>query len=60
MSPEDRIYLRERATLERELAKSAPDQLTGILHLEIAARYEAIVDSVEVKPRLRLVSSRGQ
>lgn len=58
MSPQERTYFIERASLERELAKSAPDRWTQILHLEIAARYEAIVDSVEVKPKLRLVVDR--
>ena len=59
MSPDDRMYLMERAEIECELAQSAPDQSTAALHLELAARYQVIADSVEVTPKLRLVVNRG-
>jgi hypothetical protein len=55
MSPEDLAYFRERASIERELAKSAPDNLFATLHLELAARYEALVAKEELKPKLRLI-----
>jgi hypothetical protein len=58
MSPQDREYLRERASIERELAKSAPEASLQILHLEIAARYDAIVRDDVARPKLTLVSSR--
>lgn len=59
MSPEDREYLLERAEIERALAVAAPDDLLQLLHLEIAARYEALVKSERPRGHLRLVVNRA-
>lgn len=59
MSPNERAYFLERASLERELARSAPGTLLATLHLELAARYEAVVQSQSTKPELRLIVNHG-
>ncbi|HWJ37790.1 MAG TPA: hypothetical protein VNR86_03400 [Sphingomicrobium sp.] len=51
-------YLRLRACAERRAAAGATDMRVNRVHLEMAQRYEALVDTLEQgsQARLRLVS----
>ena len=55
MSPPECEYFAERASIERELASTAPSDMLAALHLELAARYDALVESERAKPELRLI-----
>ena len=55
MSPRQCDYFAERASLERVLARTAPTDMLAALHMEVAARYDALVESERAKPELRLI-----
>jgi hypothetical protein len=48
-------YYRQRATTEREHARSAKDPSAAYLHEQLAEAYEGLVAEIGSRPHLRLV-----
>jgi hypothetical protein len=48
-------YYRQRATTEREHARSAKDPSAAYLHEQLAGAYEALVAEIRSRPHLKLV-----
>jgi hypothetical protein len=55
MSSSDIEYYRERAIAERALAQSASEINVSLIHEELARQYEALVDTAELRPALRMI-----
>ena len=51
-------YFRQRAAIERRMARSAPTARAAAVHEEMAERYEALVEAGR-RPVLHLASSRN-
>ena len=54
MRPTDGEYYRQRAAAERQLASVAANLRIAMIHLELARRYEALVE--EQRETLHLVA----
>ena len=57
MSVPQTEYYRTRAAVERELARTSPDQHIAAIHLDLAERYDALIAKGEPQPELRVASS---
>lgn len=55
MSSEDTAYYRQRAIDERALALRTERLDIAAIHQELARLYQALVDDVELRPKLRIV-----
>ena len=55
MPPREFEFFAHCAAIERELARTAPSDMLVALHLELAARYDALANSQRAKPELRLI-----
>jgi hypothetical protein len=53
--PRECEYFAHCASIERELARTASSDMLAALHLELAARYDALAHSEWAKPELRLI-----
>jgi hypothetical protein len=61
MSPNELLYYRERAEVERQRATEAANPLAAEIHLELASLYERLVKLDEVpKPKLPIVESMAR
>lgn len=54
MSSYDTEYYRQRAVDERAMALKAERRDVAAIHEELARQYQALVDRVELRPRLRI------
>jgi hypothetical protein len=54
MSSTDVDYYRQRANDERRLALAASQQNVAAIHEELARQYQALVDQVGLRPKLRM------
>jgi hypothetical protein len=48
-SAQDLEYWQTRAEIERELSRSAPDRKIAAIHLDLAARYDALSARAQLK-----------
>ncbi|MDB5715445.1 MAG: hypothetical protein JWO15_2842 [Sphingomonadales bacterium] len=48
---DDMDYYQKRALRERELANTSSDATVARIHLEMAERYEVMIDAAEAPPR---------
>ena len=56
MSPDEIIYYRERASIERHRASESSDKAASAAHLELARLYEGLVELKQKSgPRLHIV-----
>jgi hypothetical protein len=58
MSSDDTEYYRQRATDERAMALKSERQDVATIHEELAREYQALVDKVELRPKLRIATRR--
>jgi hypothetical protein len=56
MTSDDLNYFRERAAVERAMAKAAADCAAAAVHDELARGYEALVRKEEQRSYIRIVS----
>lgn len=57
MASKDVDYYRERAAEERRAAKAAAEKSIARIHDQMAAKYEALADQVELSSGPRLASA---
>ena len=58
MSSEDISYYRERASVERDRAKSSSSADIAEIHEELARLYEALVEHESLRPTLHIVMKK--
>jgi hypothetical protein len=57
MTSDDLNYFRERAAVERAMARAAADSAAAAVHDELARGYEVLVRREEMRLTVRIVSS---
>jgi hypothetical protein len=60
MSSDEVGYYRQRAIEERELALLSAQQHVAAIHLELARRCQALVDTAEWRRKFRIVDGNRQ
>ena len=60
MSSVDTEYYRQRAVDERAMALRSERRDVAAIHEELARQYQALVDTAELRPPLRIITSERQ
>ena len=60
MTSDDTAYYRQRAIEEREMALRSERQNVAAIHEDLAKQYQALVDQVELRPKIRIVATDQQ